>query len=116
MRTWKLRQVLIALALVVFRSHAQDQPFVVTKPKGSIFLRPYEEPSVAPIKLGNSERIRTLIRANHLYLTVQDAIALAIENNLDLEVDRYGPLLAHWAVERSEGGGALRGVSSGTSQ
>ena len=116
MRAWKLRQILIVLALGVFRSFAQDQPFVVRKPNGSIFLRPYAGPSVAPIKLANSDRIRTLIRANHLYLTIQDAIALAIENNLDLEVDRYGPLLAHWAVERSEGGGALRGVPSGSSQ
>jgi len=50
-----------------------------------------------------------------LYLTVEDAIALAIENNLDLEVDRYGPLNAVWAVKRAQGGGPLRGVTNGNS-
>jgi len=50
-----------------------------------------------------------------LYLTVQDAIALAIENNLDLEVDRYGPLEALWALQRAQGGGPLRGVNNASS-
>ena len=46
---------------------------------------------------------------------MQDAIALAIENNLDLEVDRYGPLAADWQLERAEAGGPLKGVTSGNS-
>jgi outer membrane protein TolC len=53
-----------------------------------------------------------LIRGGKLYLTVQDAIALAIENNLDLEVARYGPLNAEWNLKRAEAGGPLRGVTS----
>ena len=32
---------------------------------------------------------------------MQDAIAAAIENNLDLEVDRYGPLSADWPLQRA---------------
>jgi outer membrane protein TolC len=46
---------------------------------------------------------------------VQDAIALAIENNLDLEVDRYGPIVAEWQLKRQEAGGPLRGVTGGNS-
>src|SRR5260370_35316510 len=53
------------------------------------------------------------MRAGKLYLTVQDAIALAIENNLDLEVDRYGPIGAEWQVELQQAGGPLRGVTTG---
>jgi outer membrane protein TolC len=66
------------------------------------------------VNLSNSNHLHSLIRAGHLYLTVQDAIALAIENNLDLEVDRYGPLNAEWMLERADAGGPLRGVPSGS--
>ncbi len=54
-----------------------------------------------------------MIRAGNLYLGVQDVIALALENNIDIEVQRYGPLLAREVLMRAQGGGALRdfGVS-----
>ena len=58
----------------------------------------------------------SLMRAGKLYLTVQDALALAIENNLNLEVDRYGPLLAQSALERAKAGGPVRGVPSASAQ
>ena len=66
------------------------------------------------MNLRNSDHLHSLIRAGRLYLTVQDAIALAIENNLDLEVDRYGPLSAEWALQRARRGGPLRGVTNGS--
>ena len=47
---------------------------------------------------------------------MQDAIALAIENNLGLEIDRYGPLLAQAALERALAGGPVRGVPSASAQ
>jgi outer membrane protein TolC len=56
------------------------------------------------------------VRAGALYLTAQDAIALALENNIDLEISRYNPFIATWSVERSEAGGALPGVSNAASQ
>jgi len=68
-----------------------------------------------PIILTNSDRLHSLIRAGQLYLTLQDAIALAIENNMDLQVDRYGPLSAQWTLQRQQAGGPLRGVTSGSS-
>ena len=55
-------------------------------------------------------------RAGTLYLTVQDAIALALENNIDIEMARYNPLVATWNVTRAEAGGALPGVPSNASQ
>jgi len=53
------------------------------------------------------------VRAGNLYLTAADVVALAIENNLDVEVQRYGPLLAREVLRRAQGGGALRSVGLG---
>ncbi len=115
MRGQRLLRCVIAGSLA-FPAAAQQSAVSVERPAGTVLLRPYEAPSTAPVRLRNSDRIRRLIRGGKLYLTVQDAIALAVENNLDLEVDRYAPLLADWAVERAEAGGVLRGVTSGSSQ
>ena len=75
--------------------------------------RPYEAPQVPEIRLANSPRLNELIRAGNLYLTAQDVVALAIENNIDVEVQRYGPLLSQQVLKRAEGGGALRSVGLG---
>src|SRR5450432_2560793 len=79
-------------------------------------VRPYEPTTVAPVKLTNSPRLRDLVRAGKIRLTAQDAITLAIENNLDIETQRYGQLISEWSVQRSEAGGLLRGVGNGSSQ
>lgn len=84
----------------------------VDRPQSPIFVRPYQAATVPPIRSANSPRLSQLIRGGTLYLTVQDAIALAIENNIDLEVQRYNPLLSEWALERAEAGGPLKGVNT----
>jgi outer membrane protein TolC len=91
-------------------------PFTVEKAPGAAILRPYRPQSVPGVRLHNSARLNSLLRAGKLYLTVQDAIALAIENNLGLETDRYLPLLAQSALERARAGGPLRGVPSASAQ
>jgi outer membrane protein len=75
------------------------------------FIRPYEAKPVQPVTLQNSGRIFELIRAGELYLSLADAIALALENNLDIEVERYLPRIASTDITRAEGGGLLRGLS-----
>lgn len=93
---------------------AQEMSVVnVIRPSAPVILRPYKPTTVPEVRLTNSNRLQKLVRAGKLYLTVQDAIALAIENNLDLEFDRYGPLIAQWQVQRAEAGGVLRGVTGG---
>ncbi len=72
--------------------------------------RPYRAGSVPAIRLDNSPRFASLIRAGNLYLTAQDVVALAIENNIDVEIQRYGPLLQKEVLLRAQGGGALRSV------
>ncbi len=51
--------------------------------------RKYKPQSVAPIDMSNSSRLDQLIRAGNLYLSLNDAIALALENNIGIEVQRY---------------------------
>ena len=83
------------------------------RPSAPIFWRPYLAADVPPARLSNSPRLQDLIRAGTLYLTVQDAIALVLENNIDIEVARYSPISAAWQLERAQAGGALPGVPNG---
>lgn len=74
-------------------------------------LRPYEAKPVSPVNLQNSDRIFDLIRAGQMYLSLADAIALALENNLDIETQRFLPRIAQTDIQRAKGGGLLRGLS-----
>lgn len=77
---------------------------------------PYSVPQVAPIDLANSTRIDSLMRAGRIYLSLQDAIALALENNLDIEIQRYGPRIAQADLLRAKAGGVVRGVPQSIAQ
>jgi outer membrane protein len=111
------RCVSIALCcLLTIPLWAQESPSIApVKPSGALIVRPYEAAAIPPLPLSNSSRLQQLVRGGKLYLTVQDAIALALENNIDIEADRYNPLVDEWTLERYEGGGALPGVPSGQS-
>jgi outer membrane protein len=63
-----------------------------------------------PLTFQNSTRFHDLIRAGNLYLSVRDAIALAIENNLDVELQRYLPAISDSDLLRAKGGGIVRGL------
>jgi len=65
---------------------------------------------VSPANLSNTPRLESLIRGRNLYLSVQDVIALALENNVDIAIQRYGPYLAREVVRRAQGGGFLRDI------
>jgi len=84
----------------------------IQQPNGrfGFLVNPYRAGAVPPVHLENSGRFSQLIRAGNLYLSAHDIVALAIENNIDVEIQRYGPLLARQVLLRAEGGGALRGV------
>jgi len=63
-----------------------------------------------PVDFHNSQRVHDLIRAGNLYLSQADALALAIENNLDVELDRFSFRIADADLLRARGGGLLRGI------
>lgn len=70
----------------------------------------YRTPLVAPVQLQNSRRLEALFQSGKITLSLQDAIAVALENNLDLELVRYAPRLAATDVLRADAGSSLRGV------
>ncbi|HET7102525.1 MAG TPA: TolC family protein, partial [Terracidiphilus sp.] len=61
----------------------------------------------------NSDRLQSLVRNGKLYLSLDDAISLALENNLDLVIARYNLPIAQTDVERTRAGGSVRGVNTG---
>ena len=73
-------------------------------------LGPFRRATVPELFGGNGTRLRALVRDGRLYLTAKDAIALAIENNLDVEIERYNLLLSDTDLRRAKGGGNLRGI------
>jgi outer membrane protein TolC len=90
----------------------------IDPPKGVLgwLTRPYQKPEIPPPDLINSSRLDKLVEAGNLYLSVQDVIALALEDNLDIEIQRYGPVLSREILKRAEAGGILRDVGVGVSQ
>jgi len=68
-------------------------------------------PLSRPVSFDNSQRIRELVRAGNLYLSLQDALALAIENNLDVELQRFMLPTADTDLLRAKGGGTTRGLN-----
>ena len=74
------------------------------------FRGAYKPGSVSAANFDDSNRIQDLIRAGQLYLSLDDAIALALENNLDLQLQRFAIQLARTDELRARAGGTLRGV------
>src|SRR5579871_3934890 len=108
----------LALLLISGPVLAQQSEVYITNPKENPvvgrFLRPLhlEKRQVAPAKLTNTPRLESLLRNGNLYLSVQDVIALVLENNLDIAVQRYSPFLAREVLRRTQGGGYLRQVDT----
>ncbi len=82
----------------------------VTSPEGIRLTFPYRAEQVSPSSLVNSARTYELIQGGNLYLSLQDAISLVLENNLDIQLQRYTPLIAKTDLQRAKGGGLLRGL------
>ena len=64
-----------------------------------------------PVHFDNSTRLHDLVRAGNLYLGVEDALALAIENNLDVELKRFAIPQGDTELLRAQGGGTNRGLN-----
>ena len=75
-----------------------------TRPVGNLVGR-YQWRPEAPANLANSSRLEALIRAGRIYLSLQDTIALALENNLDIELQRYSLRSVDADLLRARAGG-----------
>ena len=108
----------LALTLTSATGFAQQAPALTTSldKKTYWFTRNYRPRDFNTIRMDNSNRLESLLRAGKLYLSLQDAIALTLENNIDIEIQRYGPELAQYDFNRANAGGQIRGVSTAVTQ
>jgi outer membrane protein TolC len=77
-------------------------------------IRPYQETPIKPFSTENSPRLRDLIHNGKLELSLTDALSLALENNLDIAVQRYIRPIAESDVLRARSGQAARGIPGAT--
>jgi outer membrane protein TolC len=76
----------------------------------------YRATLVPQPNLANSPRIDKLVKDGVLELSLKDAIALSLENNLDIAIARYNIPIAAADVLRTQAGGTFRGVNTGVVQ
>jgi outer membrane protein TolC len=74
------------------------------------FTKVYKVPYVAEVNMGNSNRLESLLRDGNLYLSLDDAIALALENNLDIAYMRYQSLVSDTDILRARAGFPIRNL------
>ncbi|HYM77056.1 MAG TPA: TolC family protein [Candidatus Dormibacteraeota bacterium] len=85
-------------------------------PKSHNPLNAYAPDSVPEPVLSNSRRLDQMVRDGKLYLSLKDAIDLALEDNLDLAIARYNLPIANTDILRTQAGGFFRGVNTGVVQ
>jgi outer membrane protein len=76
-------------------------------------IGPYTARHLAAPNFANTARIDQLMRDGKLYLSLNDAIALALENNLDIAIARYNLNIADTDVLRARAGASILGVNAG---
>ena len=94
----------------------QLAPFHVELPHSRNPLDPYRPSTVPAVDLTNSPRLESLERDGKLYLSLRDAVALALENNLDLAYFRYNLPIAQADLARTKAGGQANGVNTNIAQ
>src|SRR5258707_4902819 len=100
---------------------SKSQPFEVkeySKPRSPFpnLLAPYTPRHVAPPNLANTPRLDQFLHDGKLYISMNDAVALALENNLDIAIARYNLNIADTDIWRSKAGASILGVNSGVVQ
>src|SRR5579872_6094452 len=79
-------------------------------------IGPYTARHLPPPNLANTARIDSLMHDGKLYLSLNDAIALALENNLDIAIARYNLNIADTDVLRAKAGAQILGTNLGVVQ
>jgi outer membrane protein len=67
-------------------------------------LKPYQQIQVDQPVVTNSPRLDQLIHDGKLELTLQDAVELALENSMDIAVQRYYPWIADASILKAKSG------------
>src|SRR5579871_2776309 len=79
-------------------------------------LRPYRSEELPLPNFGNSGRVDSLLRDGKIYLSIDDAVALTLENNMDIEIARYNLNIADADLLRAKSGANILGVNTGVVQ
>src|SRR5215467_10729473 len=85
-------------------------------PKSRNPLKAYAPDTIPVPNLSNSPHLDQLVREGKLYLSLKDAIELALQDNLDLAIARYNLPIANTDIVRTQAGGFFRGVNTGVVQ
>ena len=96
----------------------QDEFQRSLKPRGYFPgpFAPYTPQYPVPQRVGNSPRLDQYLHDGKLYISINEAIALALENNLDLAIARINLKIADTDVWRAESGSTIGGVNAGVVQ
>jgi outer membrane protein TolC len=116
---WLLAWVLIALTATAPAQTGTSVSFDMPKsdmPRSRNPIDAYSPSYVPEPQLANSPLLTQLIRDGKLYLSLKDAIRLALQNNLDLAIARYNLPIANMDILRTKAGGVFRGVNTGVVQ
>ena len=105
-----------AQATVAQPQQSVQRAFNAAMPKSHNPFNAYMANDVAEPVLANSPRLQQLVRDGKLYISLRDAIYLALENNLDLAIARYNIPIADTDILRTKAGGVFRGVNTGVVQ
>jgi outer membrane protein len=76
----------------------------------------YTTRQVAPLNVANSGRTDRIIIDGKLYLSLNDAVAMALEDNLDIGIQRYNLSIADTDILRTSSGAVALGVNAGLVQ
>jgi len=76
-------------------------------------FEPYKPTDVDMPRLGNTPKLNDLLRDGKLYLSLSDAVTLALENNYDIAIARINLDIADTDILRTRAGSTFRGVSTG---
>lgn len=93
-----------------------QKPFYVPLPHSHKPFSPYMPNMPPPLNLANSPRLQNLIRDGKLYISLHDAIALAIENNLDIAYFRYNFPIGQMDLQRTKAGAPPNGINTAIQQ
>ncbi len=108
--TIALSSLIVSQSAPLFAQKAQQQGFHVEFPHLHDPFKTYTPVNVPAPSLANSVRLDQCIHDGKLYLSIDDAIDLALENNLDIAVSRYNLPIANMDVLRTAAGGFALGV------
>jgi len=96
--------------------HYAARDYSRSRPAFPNVLAPYKEETIPAPNLSNASRVDQLLHDGRIMLSINDAVALALENNLDIELARYNLNIADTDILRAKGGANVLGVNTGIVQ